>query len=68
MQALLGSEELHPVTQAAVLFYTWKMAGAERGAREIEVGVTATRPAGEKLGHRALFIPFAMGSGAAQQG
>ena len=59
-----GTEALHPVTQAAFLFHAWKMAGAERGARDIEGGVLAARLAGEKLGRGALFLPLALASGA----
>ena len=66
--ALIGSEVLHPVTQAALLFHAWKMAGAERGARDIEGGVMAARLAGEKLGRGALFLPLALGSGTALRG
>lgn len=66
--ALMGSEVLHPVTQAALLFHAWKMAGAERGARDIEGGVMAARLAGEKLGRGALFLPLAIGSGTALRG
>jgi hypothetical protein len=67
-EALLGTEALHPVTQAAFLFHAWKMAGAERGARDIEGGVLAARLAGERLGRGALFMPLALGSGAALRG
>lgn len=63
-----GTEALHPVTQAAFLFHAWKMAGAERGARDIEGGVLAARLAGEKLGRGALFLPLALGSGTALRG
>jgi hypothetical protein len=65
---MVGTEKLHPITQAAFLFHAWKMAGAERGARDIEGGVMAARLAGEKLGHGALFIPLALGSGTALRG
>lgn len=66
--AMDGTEVLHPITRAAFLFHAWKMAGAERDARDIEGGVTAARLAGEKLGRGALFLPLALGSGTALRG
>lgn len=65
---LMGTEALHPITFAAFLFHAWKMAGAERSARDIEGGVTAARLAGEKIGRGALFLPLALGSGTALRG
>jgi hypothetical protein len=65
---MVGTEALHPITLAAFLFHAWKMAGAERSARDIEGGVTAARLAGEKLGRGALFLPLALGSGTALRG
>lgn len=67
-ETMTGTEVLHPITQAAFLFHAWRMAGAERGARDIEGGVTAARLAGEKLGRGALFLPLALGSGTALRG
>ncbi|MBD1206185.1 MAG: hypothetical protein H9533_18890 [Rhodobacteraceae bacterium] len=67
-ETLMGTEALHPITLAAFLFHAWKMAGAERSARDIEGGVTAARLAGEKLGRGALFLPLALGSGTALRG
>lgn len=67
-ETMLETNALHPITQAAFLFHAWKMAGAERSARDIEGGVTAARLAGEKLGHGALFLPLALGSGTALRG
>jgi hypothetical protein len=67
-ETMTGTEALHPITQAAFLFHAWEMAGAERGARDIEGGVTAARLAGEKLGRGALFLPLALGSGTALRG
>ena len=67
-ETMVGTEALHPITQAAFLFHAWKMAGAERSARDIEGGVTAARLAGEKLGRGALFLPLALGSGTALRG
>jgi HTH DNA binding domain len=67
-ETMVGTEALHPITQAAFLFHAWKMAGAERNARDIEGGVTAARLAGEKLGRGALFLPLALGSGTALRG
>lgn len=63
-----GMDMLHPVTQAAFLFHAWKMAGAERVAKEIEGGVMAARHAGTRLGRGALFLPLALGSGTALRG
>lgn len=63
-----GIDMLHPVTQAAFLFHAWKMAGAERAAKEIEGGVMAARHAGARLGRGALFLPLALGSGTALRG
>lgn len=63
-----GIDMLHPVTQAAFLFHAWKMAGAERAAKEIEGGVMAARHAGARLGRGALFLPLALGSGTAFRG
>lgn len=62
-----GTEALHPLTQAALLFHAWKMAGAERAARDVEGGVMAARHAGG-LGRGAIFLPLALGSGAALRG
>ncbi|MBD1203602.1 MAG: hypothetical protein H9533_05620 [Rhodobacteraceae bacterium] len=67
-ETMMGTEALHPITQAAFLFHAWKMAGAERGARDIEGGVAAARLAGETLGRGALFLPLALGSGTALRG
>lgn len=67
-ETMVGTEALHPITQAAFLFHAWRMAGAERNARDIEGGVTAARLAGEKLGRGALFLPLALGSGTALRG
>ena len=67
-ETMSGTDALHPVTQAALLFHAWKMAGAERDGRDIEGGVTAARLAGEKLGRGALFLPLALGSGTALRG
>lgn len=67
-ETMVGTEALHPITQAAFLFHAWKMAGAERSTRDIEGGVTAARLAGEKLGRGALFLPLALGSGTALRG
>lgn len=66
-EALDGTGALHPVTQAALLFHAWKMAGAERAARDVEGGVMAARHAGI-LGRGALFLPLAMGGGTALRG
>lgn len=63
-----GIDILHPVTQSALLFHAWKMAGAERAAKEIEGGVMAARHAGARLGRGALFLPVALGSGTALRG
>lgn len=67
-EAMTGTNALHPFTQAAFLFHAWKMAGADRGARDIEGGVTASRLAAEKLGRGAFFLPLALGSGTALRG
>jgi hypothetical protein len=67
-ETMTGSEALHPITRAAFLFHAWSMAGAERGARDVEGGVTAARLAGEALGRGALFLPLALGSGTALRG
>lgn len=67
-ETMTGTEALHPITQAAFLFHAWKMAGAERGARDVEGGVTAARLAGEAIGRGALFLPLALGSGTALRG
>ena len=63
-----GIDILHPVTQAAFLLHAWKMAAAERGAKEIEGGVMAARHAGARLGRGALFLPLVLGSGTALRG
>lgn len=65
---LEGSDTLHPVTQAALLFHAWKMAGAERETRDIEGGVMAARHVGACLGRGAMFLPLALGSGTALRG
>ena len=65
---LHGTEMLHPLTQAAFPFHAWKMAGAERAAKEIEGGVMAARHAGARLARGALFLPLALGSGTALRG
>lgn len=67
-ETMTGTEVLHPITQAPFLFHAWRMAGAERGARDIEGGVMAARHIGEKLGRGALFLPLALGSGTALRG
>lgn len=67
-ETMMGTEALHPITQAALLFKAWRMAGAERNAGDIEGGVTAARLAGEKLGRGAFFLPLALGSGTALRG
>lgn len=67
-ETMLETDALHPITQAAFLFHAWKMAGADRSARDIEGGVTAARLAGEALGRGALFLPIALGSGTALRG
>lgn len=67
VETLEGTGALHPVTQAALLFHAWKMAGAERAARDVEGGVMAARHAG-MLGRGALFLPLAMGGGTALRG
>lgn len=67
-ETMTGCEALHPITQSAFLFHAWKMAGAERAARDVEGGVAAARLAGEALGRGALFLPLAWGSGTALRG
>jgi len=67
-ETMVGTEALHPITQSAFLFHAWKMAGAERGARDVEGGVAAARLAGEALGRGALFLPLALGSATALRG
>lgn len=63
-----GREILHPVTQSALLFHAWRMAGADRAGRDIEGGVMAARHAAACLGRGALFLPLALGSGTALRG
>ncbi len=65
---LLGeAADLHPVTQAALLFQAWRRLGAMR-SRDIEAGVLAARHAARmsrRPGQGALFLPLALtGSGA----
>jgi HTH DNA binding domain len=66
-EAMAGTAALHPVTRAALLFHGWKMAGAEREARDIEGAVMAARHAGG-IGRSALFLPLALGTAAALRG
>lgn len=54
--------DLHPVTQAAMLFQAWRMLGFAR-SREIEGATLAARHAASmsrKPGQGALFLPLAM--------
>ncbi len=67
-ETMTGTEALHPITQSAFLFHAWRMAGAERAARDVEGGVTAARLAAEALGRGAQFLPLALGSGTALRG
>jgi len=56
------SADLHPVTQAAMLFQAWRMLGAS-WSRDIEAAVLAARHAASmsrKSGQGALFLPLAM--------
>ncbi|MCW1934893.1 hypothetical protein [Pararhodobacter zhoushanensis] len=55
-------EDLHPVTQSAILFHAWQLTGPDRG-RDLEAAVLAARHAAgmSRLpGQGALFVPLAM--------
>lgn len=55
--------DLHPVTQAALLFFGWRMLGAPQ-TREMEAAILAARHAGQmarRSGAGALFLPLAQG-------
>lgn len=66
-QLLADADDLHPVTQAAVLFQAWRMLGAHR-SRDTEAAVMAARHAAtmsRRPGAGALFLPLALTGGAA---
>lgn len=71
VELLEASMGLHPVTQAAMLFRSWRILGAER-SRDIEAAVLAARHGGgmaRRPGQGALFLPIAAtGSGALRAG
>jgi len=61
-EVLASVEDLHPVVQAAVGFFAWRILGTER-AREGEAAVLAARLAAgmsRAPGQGALFLPLAM--------
>ncbi|MFD1740204.1 helix-turn-helix domain-containing protein [Cypionkella sinensis] len=66
-ETMAQTAALHPMTRAALLLHGWKMAGAERAARDIEGAVMAARHAGG-IGRGALFLPLALGTAAALRG
>lgn len=58
-EVMLSIENLHPVTQAAVLFHTWRIAG-QGPARDLEAAVMAACHGASMGRGRALFLPLAM--------
>jgi len=64
---LADADDLHPVTQAALLFHAWRMLGAPQ-SRETEAAVLAARQAARmsrRPGQGALFLPLALTGGSA---
>lgn len=64
---LADAEDLHPVTQSALLFHAWRLLGAPH-SRETEAAVLAARHAAQmsrRPGQGALFLPLALTGGSA---
>jgi len=66
-ELLEAADDLHPVTQGALLFHAWRILGAPR-TRDVEAAVLAARHCAamaRRPGQGALFLPLAMtGAGA----
>lgn len=63
-EVMAGTGALHPLTRAALVLHGWRVAGAERAARELEAAVMAARHGAQG----APFLPLALGGGAALRG
>lgn len=67
---MVDAAALHPVTQAAIVFYAWRLLGAPQ-TREMEAGVLAARHASQmarRSGAGASFLPLAQGGPGAFRG
>ena len=67
---MVDAAELHPVTQAAIVFSAWRLLGAPQ-TRDMEAAVLAARHAGSmarRPGAGALFLPLAQAGPGAFRG